>query len=39
MVTIQATMDDEWHIYGLEHAGSGPVATRVNGSGDLIAEQ
>ena len=39
IVTIQATMDDEWHIYALKNAGSGPIATRVNVSGDLVAEQ
>ena len=39
MVTIKAAMDDEWHIYALKNAGLGPVATRVNVSGDLVAEQ
>ena len=39
MVTIKAAMDDEWHIYALKNAGSGPIATRVNVSGDLVAEQ
>ena len=39
IVTIQAAMDDEWHIYALKNAGKGPIATRVNVSGDLVAEQ
>ena len=39
MVTIQAAMDDEWHIYALKNAGSSPVATRVSVSGDLVTEQ
>ena len=39
IVTIQATMDDEWHIYALKNVGSGPVATRVNVSGDLMVRK
>ena len=36
IVTIQATMDDEWHIYALKNAGVGPVATRINVRGDIV---
>ena len=32
-------MDDEWHIYALENAGEGPVASRIKISGDIVDEQ
>ena len=38
-VLIKASMDDEWHIYALENAGEGPVASRIKISGDIIDEQ
>ena len=38
-VLIKASMDDEWHIYALENAGEGPVASRIKISGDIVDEQ
>ena len=38
-VLIKASMDDEWHIYALENAGEGPVASRIKISGDILDEQ
>ncbi len=38
-VLIKASMDDEWHIYALENAGKGPVASRIKISGDIVDEQ
>ena len=38
-VLSKASMDDEWHIYALENAGEGPVASRIKISGDIVDEQ
>ena len=38
-VLVKASMDDEWHIYALENAGEGPVASRIKISGDIVDEQ
>ena len=38
-IQVEAQMDDEWHIYALENAGKGPVASRIKVSGDIVQEQ
>ena len=38
-IQVEAQMDDEWHIYALENAGEGPVASRIKVSGDIVQEQ
>lgn len=38
-VKLTATMDDEWHIYALNDAGEGPIATSITISGDAVSRQ
>ena len=38
-ILLEAMMDDEWHIYALENAGEGPVASRIKIDGSVIDEQ
>ncbi|MCH7612882.1 MAG: thioredoxin family protein [Candidatus Marinimicrobia bacterium] len=36
---LTVTMDDEWHIYALDDAGEGPIATSITISGDAVSRQ
>ena len=38
-IQVEANMDDEWHIYALENAGEGPVASRIKVDGDIVEKQ
>ena len=38
-IQVEARMDDEWHIYALENAGEGPVASRIKVNGDIVEKQ
>ena len=38
-IQVEASMDDEWHIYALENAGEGPVASRIKVNGDIVEKQ
>jgi len=38
-IQVEANMDDEWHIYALENAGEGPVASRIKVDGDIVENQ
>ncbi len=38
-VKLTATMDNEWHIYALNDAGEGPIATSITISGDAVSRQ
>ena len=35
-ISVQAKMDDEWHIYALYDVPDGPIASRISTSGDGI---
>ncbi len=37
-VTINASMDEEWHIYAIHDSVDGPLPTRISITGDDIAE-
>ena len=38
-IQVEANMDDEWHIYALENAGEGPVASRIKVDGNIVEKQ
>ena len=38
-IQVEANMDDEWHIYALENAGEGPVASRIKVNGEIVENQ
>lgn len=38
-VILTAAMDHEWHIYALDDAGDGPIATSITISGDAVSRQ
>ena len=38
-IIVEARMDPEWRIYALRNQGSGPVASKVTLTGDVVKKQ